>query len=135
MLLSIFTYSDFESVSSHQIDTILVIIFWNFKMFQCRFNLSSSGCRLQVAGSSKTKLDIWYNKPDIKLFLSFSVLLDICILFQMFCPKLSEQASFWSQLRPVSFKLQFLDIFYNLKAFLQSLIKIQSGSVALKFQI
>ena len=35
-------------------------------------------------------------KTDTKLFSSCPVLLDYSILFQIFCPGLSEQANFWS---------------------------------------
>ena len=35
----------------------------------------------------------------------------------------------------VSFKLEFLDISYNFKAFIWILINMQSNSVVLKFQI
>ena len=35
-------------------------------------------------------------KVDIKPFLSCLVLLDFSVLFQIFCPALSEQTKFWS---------------------------------------
>ena len=35
-------------------------------------------------------------KVDIKLFLPCPVLLYFSILFQIFCPRLSEQTKFWS---------------------------------------
>ena len=65
-----------------------------------------------------------YAKVDIKVLLSCLILLNFFTLFKIFCPGLSDQRNFWSQLGPVSSNPQFLEIFYNFKAFLRSLIKI-----------
>ena len=48
--------------------------------------------KLKFGNSSKKK----HVKVDIKLFLSCPFLLDFYILFQLFCPGLSEQTKFWS---------------------------------------
>ena len=49
--------------------------------------------------------------------------------------RVSEKTNCWSKLIPVCCKLTFFDMFNNFKVFLQSLIKIKTNLVALKFQI
>ena len=63
-------------------------------------------------------------KTYTKLFFFCPVLLDYSILFQIFCPGLSELVNFQPYLGAFSFQHQFLDIFYNSKAFLSISIKI-----------
>ena len=56
-----------------------------------------------LAGKAKKK-----EKVDSKLFLSSAILLDFSILLQIFCPGLSEQAHFWSELDQIFFNFNFL---------------------------
>ena len=67
-------------------------------------------------------------KVDIKHFLSCPVLLDFpFLLFQIFCPGLSEQS--FGLLSPVSFKLCFLEILHIIKAFLQPLPQVKQNVI------
>ena len=52
-------------------------------------------------------------KKDTKLFFSCPVLMVFSILFQIFCPGLSDPAKFWSQISPVFFRTAiFLKAFF-----------------------
>ena len=141
---------------------ILVIIFWNFTIFQYSSHSPQSkpnsissiaklvyelppelpnDLRLRILGNQKYQKNLKFGwrqslvpslssrnstlsianknhaKMDIKLFFSCPILLDFCILFQIFC-------KFLVLTQPNLLKLQVFDIFYNFKALLQSSIKI-----------
>ena len=87
-----------------------------------------SNLRLRILGNKEIleKPQIWVDtvKTDTKLFFYCPVLLDHSILFQMICLGLPEQGNFLYLPGPVSFQLQFFDIFNNSKAFLWTSAKI-----------
>ena len=70
-----------------------------------------------------------------KVFCLCPILLGFFTLFHIFCLQLPVQTNLCLELVSVSCKLQYFVIFYNCKAFVKSLIIIESRFFAKKLQI
>ena len=79
----------------------------------------------------------WQKRKELYItFLKFCpIFLYLFSLCQIFLLGLSEERSFLLELGPVSFTLEFVDIFRNFKAFLQSWCKYKAILFRYKYQI